>query len=85
MAAPGGKFFIQDNLKEAAVHHKSFKDLWETKWKQPVSSVMSAVLKNVELNGEIVHNGGLPIHVFNCARLPANRRQAHRGIAGTRS
>jgi hypothetical protein len=36
MAAPGGKFFIQDKLKEVAPHHESFKQLWETKWKQPV-------------------------------------------------
>lgn len=36
MAAPGGKFFIQDSLKEPAKHHESFEQLWETKWKKPV-------------------------------------------------
>lgn len=36
MAAPGGKFFIQEKLKTPAPHHESFKQLWETKWKQPV-------------------------------------------------
>ena len=35
MAAPGGKFFIQDKLKIPAVHHESFEKLWETKWKAP--------------------------------------------------
>jgi len=35
MAAPGGKYFIQDNLKKVAPHHESWKQLWETKWKQP--------------------------------------------------
>lgn len=37
MAAPGGKFFIQEKLKTPAVHHESYKQLWETKWKQPVN------------------------------------------------
>jgi hypothetical protein len=36
MAAPGGKFFIQDKLEVAAAHHESFQQLWETKWKKPV-------------------------------------------------
>lgn len=35
MAAPGGKFFIQDNIKAIAPHHESFRQLWETKWKFP--------------------------------------------------
>ncbi|KAH8726429.1 Alpha/Beta hydrolase protein [Phaeosphaeriaceae sp. PMI808] len=35
MAAPGGKFFIQEKLKTPAVHHESFHQLWETKWKKP--------------------------------------------------
>lgn len=35
MAAPGGKFFIQDNLSKPAAHHESFAQLWETKWKKP--------------------------------------------------
>ncbi|KAK8183365.1 Alpha/Beta hydrolase protein [Phyllosticta capitalensis] len=35
MAAPNGKFFIQDALKKPAPHHESFKQLWETKWKKP--------------------------------------------------
>lgn len=37
MAAPGGNFFIQEKIKKVAPHHESFKQLWETKWKQPVS------------------------------------------------
>ncbi|KAJ9627081.1 hypothetical protein H2203_003542 [Taxawa tesnikishii (nom. ined.)] len=35
MAAPNGKFFIQDKLQTAAPHHESYKALWETKWKKP--------------------------------------------------
>ncbi|KAI9692777.1 MAG: hypothetical protein M1820_009376 [Bogoriella megaspora] len=35
MAAPGGKFFIQDKLKTPAPHHASYQQLWETKWKKP--------------------------------------------------
>ncbi|KAF1838388.1 alpha/beta-hydrolase [Decorospora gaudefroyi] len=35
MAAPGGKFFIQEKLKAKAKHHESYEQLWETKWKQP--------------------------------------------------
>jgi len=37
MAAPGGKFFIQDNIKEVAAHHESWEKLWETKWKWPAT------------------------------------------------
>ena len=37
MAAPNGGFFIQDKLYKTAPHHESFKQLWETKWKKPVS------------------------------------------------
>lgn len=37
MAAPGGKFFIQDNLDNTAPHHESYQQLWETKWKQPAT------------------------------------------------
>jgi dienelactone hydrolase len=35
MAAPNGKFFIQEKLKTPAAHHESFSQLWETKWKKP--------------------------------------------------
>ncbi|ORX94749.1 Alpha/Beta hydrolase protein [Clohesyomyces aquaticus] len=35
MAAPGGKFFIQDALDTPAAHHASYQQLWETKWKKP--------------------------------------------------
>jgi hypothetical protein len=38
MAAPGGKFYIQDVIKDVAPHHESFAKLWETKWKKPVCS-----------------------------------------------
>ncbi|PNS16079.1 Cell morphoproteinsis protein PAG1 [Sphaceloma murrayae] len=37
MAAPGGKYFIQDQLPQNAPHHESFERLWETKWKRPCS------------------------------------------------
>ncbi|TKX21521.1 heptaketide hydrolyase ayg1 [Elsinoe australis] len=37
MTAPGGKFYIQDQLSQKAPHHESFQQLWETKWKQPCS------------------------------------------------
>lgn len=36
MAAPGGKYFIQDQLHLKAPHHESFEQLWATKWKAPV-------------------------------------------------
>lgn len=36
MAAPNGKFFIQDSLTKPFPHHASFKALWETKWEKPV-------------------------------------------------
>lgn len=36
MAAPGGRFYVEDNLQEVAPHHESFEQLWETKWKMPV-------------------------------------------------
>jgi hypothetical protein len=36
MAAPGGKFFIQENIKEVAPHHESYGQLWKTKWAFPV-------------------------------------------------
>ncbi|KAK8085395.1 alpha/beta-hydrolase [Apiospora hydei] len=42
MAGPGGNFWIQDKLSTPAVHHQSFKALWETKWK-PRSHLVSAV------------------------------------------
>ncbi|KAK3075682.1 hypothetical protein LTS18_014000, partial [Coniosporium uncinatum] len=37
MAAPGNQFFIQSNIHKTAPHHESFKQLWETKWKQPAT------------------------------------------------
>ncbi|KJX98603.1 pigment biosynthesis protein yellowish-green 1 [Zymoseptoria brevis] len=38
MAAPGGKFFIQDAMKTPAVHHENFEKLWQTKW-QPLCNM----------------------------------------------
>ena len=38
MAGPGGKFWIHDKLSTPAVHHQSFKALWETKWKPLVNT-----------------------------------------------
>lgn len=40
MATPNGDFFIQSKLKDVAPHHESFKQLWETKWRQPASFSM---------------------------------------------
>lgn len=40
MAAPGGKFFIQEKLADRAAHHESYAQLWETKWKQPVRNTL---------------------------------------------
>lgn len=37
MAAPGGKFFIQDDLEKVAPHHESWAKLWEHKWKFPAT------------------------------------------------
>ncbi|RDI81329.1 Arylacetonitrilase [Venturia inaequalis] len=37
MAAPGGKYFIQDNIKKVAAHHESWEQLWNTKWKMPAT------------------------------------------------
>jgi hypothetical protein len=46
MAAPNGGFFIQDKLYGRAPHHESFKQLWETKWKKPVSLLARCVLQS---------------------------------------
>jgi hypothetical protein len=35
MAAPNGKFFIQDKLETPAPHHESYAKLWATKWQKP--------------------------------------------------
>jgi hypothetical protein len=32
------KYYIKDAITKTAVHHKSFKALWETKWKGPVGN-----------------------------------------------
>ncbi|EMC95998.1 hypothetical protein BAUCODRAFT_34760 [Baudoinia panamericana UAMH 10762] len=40
MAAPGGKFFIQDKLSIKAAHHESFEQLWKTKWQEPCSKAL---------------------------------------------
>jgi hypothetical protein len=37
MAAPGGQFFIQSNIKKVAAHHESWEQLWNTKWKMPAT------------------------------------------------
>jgi hypothetical protein len=44
MAAPGGKFFIAENMQKKAAHHESYEQLWETKWKQPVFSLLPRFL-----------------------------------------
>ncbi|KAF1840305.1 alpha/beta-hydrolase [Cucurbitaria berberidis CBS 394.84] len=60
MAAPGGAFFIQEKLKTPAPHHESYKQLWETKWKQPaemgVYPFMFSTAKDFEpVVEELVH------------------------------
>ena len=37
MAAPGGKYWIQDKLNYKFPHHNSFADLWDKKWKTPAN------------------------------------------------
>ena len=44
MAAPGGKFFIQDAFKKTAAHHASYAKLWETKWNWPVRTACNEVV-----------------------------------------
>jgi hypothetical protein len=33
---PDQTYYIGDAIKKTAVHHNSYKDLWESKWKFPV-------------------------------------------------
>lgn len=63
MAAPGGKFFIQENIKKVAPHHESYAQLWKTKWAFPVRPDARNDLwdyTNTSLPGKY---GGLSIHV----------------------
>ena len=30
------KYYIKDNITKPAIHHESYKQLWESKWKTPV-------------------------------------------------
>jgi hypothetical protein len=30
------KYYIGDAIKKPAIHHNSYKDLWESKWQGPV-------------------------------------------------
>ena len=30
------KYYINDAITKPAIHHESFKALWETKWRKPV-------------------------------------------------
>ena len=62
MALPYGNFFVQDKLGTTALHHESFKQLWETKWKAPVCSIRD-VTGDAALTQDTVHNGRLPFHV----------------------
>jgi hypothetical protein len=34
------KYYIGDAITKTAVHHKSYKDLWESKWKGPVRNTL---------------------------------------------
>lgn len=36
------KYFIGSGIKKPAVHHESFEQLWETKWKKPVRLAFQA-------------------------------------------
>ncbi|KAH7006776.1 Alpha/Beta hydrolase protein [Ilyonectria destructans] len=40
MTAPGGKYFIHDQLDEKHPHHESFARLWETRW-EPLAKNMT--------------------------------------------
>ena len=64
MAAPGGKFFIQDKLQTAAPHHTSYQQLWETKWKKPVSFGWIEQLLDGWLIFQVVPNGCVSFHVW---------------------
>jgi hypothetical protein len=33
------KYYIGEAIKKPAVHHNSYKDLWESKWQAPVRSL----------------------------------------------
>jgi hypothetical protein len=45
-SAPGEpRYHIEDKLKIVAPHHESFKQLWETKWKMPVSATDDVMSK----------------------------------------
>jgi hypothetical protein len=70
MAAPGGKFFIQDKLQVAAPHHQSFKQLWETKWKMTVSKTRRV---NFYLPKSVGNKRDLPLHVWSRQRLQRYR------------
>ncbi|KAF2236312.1 alpha/beta-hydrolase [Viridothelium virens] len=63
MAAPRGKYFIQDKLKTPAAHHTSYQQLWETKWKKPcemgVYPFMFASIKDFEPIVESIIKKGL--------------------------
>lgn len=79
MAAPGGNFFIQERLGAVAPHHESYSQLWETKWKDPVSSSIEWTLDAVSLILPIVHQGTIPVHVRQREGFRADSRQAGKG------
>lgn len=58
------KYTIGHAILKPAIHHESFEQLWETKWKAPVSYDLISELPtfNVDIN-IAVHDGRVPVHV----------------------
>jgi dienelactone hydrolase len=63
MAAPGGKFFIQEKLTQKAKHHESYEQLWETKWKKPVC-VHTPHLRSIRPYTNINHDGQASMSIY---------------------
>lgn len=58
------KYTIGHAIIKPAVHHQSFEQLWESKWKAPVRYWLPSVLSNLDPDKSfLVHNGSLPVHV----------------------
>lgn len=61
------KYAIGHAILKPAVHHESFEQLWETKWKAPVSYDLISELPTFKVDINFaVHDGRLPVHVRYC-------------------
>src|SRR4051812_20271935 len=58
-AAMADKYYIKDNIKKPAAHHESFRALWETKWRTPVSLACESNLQCDKLTENAVLDGRL--------------------------